>query len=243
MSSILERLQLDIAGRLDSIDSFSGIPVTVVRPRSEAEAVQIRTEIDNTLAGLLQKNGKSGAAVIVGMPDMDVPDLDIPGPFLELTVKVRVIEAPLINMGASGTQLSAEQIAINILSALHQWDTGSSGSPLYADKKAGEPNNEYPGKVVYDCMIKTKHGIDPEIKVEPVSIAWNSALPEARVTMSCIRPGAAIWYTLDGSFPSSGNTSATLYQGSFNLASAATVRAAAYLAGMHGSDITQLEIN
>jgi hypothetical protein len=77
-TSALERQQLDIAARLESLAEFATVPVTVIRPRSEGEALQIQTTLDQALAGLVQKGGKSGAAVIVQMPTATVPERNVP---------------------------------------------------------------------------------------------------------------------------------------------------------------------
>jgi hypothetical protein len=140
---------------------------------------------------------------------------------------------------SSGTLRSAEQIALDVLHALHHFDPGTSGSPLYADKKAIEPNTDFPGKIVYDCFIRTRLGLDPAAKVAPVKIDVYPIAAPATVGMSCATPGAEIRYTLDGSYP---GPTATLYTAPFTQATAATVRAAAYLAGKQGSDINQIEI-
>jgi hypothetical protein len=62
-----------------------------------------------------------------------------------------------------------------------------------------------------------------EITVTPV----NPAVP-ADVVITCPTPGAAIYYTLDGSLPT---TNSTLYTGTFHLANAGVVRACAFLSG------------
>jgi len=240
-TSTIEQLQLDIAGRLESLDNFSTIPVTVIRPRSQAEALQIQTTLDQALAGLVQKGGKSGAAIIIQMPTADVPESNVPGPQMEVTIQVRVLENPLVNMAPeTGTLRSAEQIALDVLNALHHFDPGTSGSPLFVDKKAIEPNNDFPGKVTYDCYIRTRQGLDPAARVAPVTISKAGALPSTVVTLASSTVGAAIRYTLDGSFP---GPAATLYSAPFTQPTAVTVRAAAYLTGKQGSDITETKIS
>lgn len=241
--SFLEQLQLDIAARLSSLEEFTGITINVVRPRSEAEAALIQTTIDNVLAGMTYKDNKAGAAVIISVPIPEAIDEELPGPQLEPVIRARVIENPLVNMGELGTKLSAEQICLNLLHSLHHWDPGTGNGPLRAEKKPMEPVENYPGKVVYDCLLRTRHGLDPAIKVATPIVTQNSALPTAGVTMSCLTPGASIYYTTDGSLPWPGNEAASLYQNSFELAEAVTLRAAAYKAGVQGSDINQTEIN
>jgi hypothetical protein len=240
MTSGLERLQLDIAARLESVDAFATVPITVIRPRTAEEATLIQTRLDQTLAGLVQKAGKSGAAIIVQMPTADVPEANVPGPQLEVTVQVRVLENPLINMNAAaGTLRSAEQIALDILAALHHFDPGTSGCPLFADKRSIEPVLDFPGKVAYDVNIRTRLGAVPEPKCQGVTFSKSGSLPTVEVTLTTPESGAEIRYTVDGSFP---GPTAALYEDPFIQATAATIRAAAYAEGKQGSDISETTI-
>ena len=53
--------------------------------------------------------------------------------------------------------------------------------------------------------------------------------------ISCETPGAAIYFTTDGSLPWSGNLAATLYTAPVEITEAGEFFAAAYLAGRSGS--------
>jgi hypothetical protein len=239
MSADLRQLQKDIAGRLESLEALAYVPVLVVRPESAGAVKLLQTQIDQTLAGLLKKSGKAGAAVIVQMPTVDAPEPEVPGPQLEVVCAVRVLENPVVNMGASGTLTPAEDLGLAVLQGLHHWNPGQ-GSVIVADRRAMEPNNDFPGKVVYDCYPKTTLGLRPPARVARPVISVAGAVPTAAVTLSCPTGGAAIRYTVDGSFP---GPAATLYTTPFNMASAARVRAAAYLAGSQGSDVTEKTIS
>ena len=67
----------------------------------------------------------------------------------------------------------------------------------------------------------------PQVAAPVFSPASGSNVP-VNVTISCATPGAAIYYTLDGSLPTQGST---LYTGAVYLASASTVRAVAFTNG------------
>jgi hypothetical protein len=227
MSSVLEQLQQDIAARLESLAYFADIPVFVLREET------IQTKLDKALAGLTRKANKAGAAVSVLMPLVDVPRENPPGPQLEISVAVRVQELPLINFGASGTQKSAEDIALKVLAALHHFHLEGVCQVLTAAKDAITPSREFLPKLTYDVTVRASLPQEepPRVLLPEISEA------AMQVTLTPITPGSAIYYTLDGSFPWSGNSNAVLYSTPFTVQSGAQVRWAAYKAGMHGSDV------
>src|ERR1043165_3885480 len=134
--SLLEKLHRDVTELLKSSEYFGDIPVYLVRPRDQAEAVMIQTAIDEGLMGLRSQAGKSGAAIMVMMPTVDVPTQETPGPYLSAEVMVCVVESPLFNMNATtGTGKSAEEIGLSVLHTLHHWSPGY-GAVLNAARKA-----------------------------------------------------------------------------------------------------------
>jgi hypothetical protein len=64
--------------------------------------------------------------------------------------------------------------------------------------------------------------------VDEITVTPASPAVEADVAIGCATPGAAIYYTLDGTLPTEAST---LYSGSFHLVDAGVVRARAFLAG------------
>lgn len=62
---------------------------------------------------------------------------------------------------------------------------------------------------------------------------------DGAITITCATEGASIYYTIDGSTPT---TSSTLYRGPFKLLKSATVKAKAFNTDMVSSDITSGEI-
>jgi hypothetical protein len=185
MSSFLEHLQLAAAGHLARQPEFAHVPVTAIRPRSADEAMQINDLIDGALIGMEKKNGKSGAAAIVQMPALGAANPDTPGPLVTVTLVVRVIEFPLVNMNAeTGTCLSAETLALAALESLHHYFPFDAGGVtladgaavplpaplpaglkpydrlnLYAEGSCLEPVEGFEGKIVYDVTVHTKTGL------------------------------------------------------------------------------------
>lgn len=229
--SILEQLQADVTARLNLLADFVYVPVILARPRSEGEATLLQAQIDNTLAGLQSKNGKSGATVIVQMPTLDVPEPDVPGPQMMITLSIRVIENPLVNMGAAGSGLSAESIGLNVLNGLHHWDPGLASSPLYADQRAMEPNEQFPGKVAYDVFMRTRLGLAPQLRGPSVRAERYGNT----VALVCPEP---VRYTLDGSLPL---PTSALYAAPIVLTSGQVLRAASFPTGTPPGDVVMVE--
>ncbi len=243
-TSALERLQLDIAARLTQLDALAGVYICTVRPRSEDEALLIQTDIEQALAGLRPRDGLSGAAAIILMPEGQVPEPDTPGPRLDLVATIRVAENPLVNMGAAGTGLSAEDIALEILSALHHWSTGTGGV-LYADREALRPDDAAAenGQVVYEVRLRMPLGLSRRASVATPKITTSGSLPSVQVTLTCATSGAALYYSTDGSHPAPSADGSTLYTVPFTVAAAATVRAVGYLDDTLPSHVAQSAIS
>ncbi len=231
----LRQLQEDIAAKLAAETEFQYVPVSVFRPRDSAEALLIQSAIDKALAGLITQNGKAGLAVVVYMPEAETLQPNAPGPQLELVATLRVVENPLVNMGANGTQTTAEQCALNILSSLHHWQRGQA--TLMADKKAIRPVDT-PGKIALDVVVRQPSGLPMRARVPAPK--FDESGPD--VSLSCTMEGAAMWYTMDGTPPAPGNASATLYVGAFDPLPLVTLRAAAFKSGFLSSAISEYDV-
>jgi len=71
------------------------------------------------------------------------------------------------------------------------------------------------------------------------TISPSSGAAPQTVTLTTATTGASIYYTTNGNFPRNGVTGATLYTAPFQVASAATLRCAAYKTGLFGSLVNQ----
>jgi len=251
----LQQLQLDIAAHLTADALFQYVRVVVARPRAAEDAVLIEQTINEALGGLrkyiartagqsdvqweaaCEADGKAGLLVIVMMSEGEVPSPNGPGPALELVQVLRVIENPMINEGTDGTGLTVEEVATNVLSALHHW-TNDGRQSLYPAKTALKEVNLANG-IGYDVSFKRLLQITPRTAVaRPVL-----AIADPSMTITCATSGASIYYTTDGSFPSP--LSGTLYSGAVDIGSldaGTVIRAAAFKSPLRGSDCARAEV-
>jgi hypothetical protein len=231
MSSPLENLQSDATAKLNSEEYFSTISVVSVRK------LQIASEIAQKLPHLTTKGGKTGCGVLVGMPTIDVVDPNAPGPQLMVRLPFRVQENPTINLGATGTGKSAEEVAMQILRTLHPLAI-EGVTILFGDKGAITPNTEFPGLVTYDVFLAGRFSQDGLSKVQTPDISS----PAQTVTLTNNTAGASIYYTTDDSFPGAGNPAAQPYGAPFDVEAGTIIRWAAYKTGMIGSDVGRATI-
>lgn len=230
--NILQQLQLDVGGYLGSHTDFFYVPITVVRPRDAAAAVLIQETLNKSLAGYNKKNGKAGIVAMVLMPEAGVP-LDRVKGYIRVEMVVRIIENPMVNEGATGTHVPAEDLALKVLSLLDGWDAGRKHEWRGLESRAMTPVN-ISGKVAYDVSVYCYHGADnPSQVAKPVM-----TVSGGNVTLSTGTPGAVIWYTLDGSFPGPANGEATEYTAPF-ATPMGTLRTAAYKDSFAPSDVLE----
>jgi hypothetical protein len=95
------------------------------------------------------------------------------------------------------------------------------------------------GFVEYAVVMKTAFGVGAVDKVATPG----AEVAGASLTLSCATSGAAIYYTLDGSYPGPGNAEAVLYAGAVTLAAGVfTLRAAGHKAGLAASGDRRADI-
>ncbi len=252
MPDLLQQLQLDIAARLEIAAEFQYVPVLVNRPRDAAAATMIRETLNSALMGMKKyiartagqsdaawlaacaASGKGGIACMVMMTDGEVPN-DSPGPQFDLIATIRVFERPAFNEGTTGSGISAEQCALNIVSLLHLWSSG--GNQLRCAKKAIKEGAAPEGAIAYDVTVLQHAGLQPRNAVaRPVITDGPTA-----ITIACATPGAAIYWTRDGTLPTPLN--GTLYAAPFDDDTTDTLRAAAYKDGLAASDCARLALS
>lgn len=226
--NILEQLQSDVTFFLEGDERFAYIPVRSVRK------LQITSEIAAKLPHLTTKNSKLGCGVLVGMPIIldDTPNL--PGGLQKVRLGLRVHENPTINLSASGSQLSAETVALNALQVLRALEIEGLGS-LHPAEVSVQPDTSFEGLVTYEVFMEASLVSSALERVLLPTIS-ESALT---VTLTNQTSGATIYYTTDGTLPGSANTAAQTYSVPFLVTSGTTLRWAATKSGLVGSNIGQ----
>jgi hypothetical protein len=156
---------------LKSVPSLADAVILNQRPRDADEAVLIQQSIDAALAGMTEGGtSKAGLTILVQLPDGEVNEREAPGPQLDAVLFIRVTENPLVNEGANGTGLHAEDAAALILSALHHWHR--DGRAVYGDKRAiRDGDADENGLIEFDVVVRTELGGDVPARVSPPQIA------------------------------------------------------------------------
>jgi len=236
----IEGLQTFIEGRIKSVAYFSDIAVAA--PRLYIEGTKVTTpktiddKVDQTLLGLTPVAGKIGAAVRVLQPVFNVPKTNLPGPQGRLIVPILCQSHPIYNFSATGTGKRDNAIAIEVARALHGWRVSAFGWSFYAEGDAITSYFDDEKKFMCsEVLVHTISQLQPRTDVaKPViSVDIDNA-----ATITCATSGATIYYSVDGeTFPRSGPAASFPYGGAFNVASGATILAAAYKSGLHGSEI------
>lgn len=242
--SPIERLQLDLEARLNSLEYFVDINAAAVSPGSDGSYSFILTQRDQAMAGELAKAGKYGASVFVGEPYFDNEKPNLPGVAGRILVPIEVIEHRVANMiPVSGTLKSADEIALRIARTLsnyrtqsgQQSDTDYTVGSCFTEKAAISPDENPDGPVKRRTVLI--HA--PFAQNKPSAcIDVQMGLAGQTVTLSTGTPGATIYYTRNGNSPWSGATGAVAYTVPFLAASGETVRAVAFKSGLEPSNVT-----
>lgn len=230
---VFERVQEDALGKLLSEEWFSTINCVQLRK------LVITSQLEAGLVTMTERNGKSGAGIVVGMPFIEDDNPESDALQAVVVLPMHVFENPTVNLDATnGTLKSAEQIAARIEEAFRHWAV-EGVTRFYPPKRPIRPNPDSDsGLVSYDVELRGQVSFPKRTRCQIPLISEVSLT----VTLTNQTPGAAIYYTTDGSFPGSGNAAAQVYSTPFAVPGGTVVRWAAYKAGMLGSDTGEATI-
>lgn len=231
MSSTRVRLQAFAEARLLAEPYFADIAIILQRKGVTEQ------ELKQLVSARTARGGKVGACVLVLIPGADVIDVNVPGPCLSLVQSFVVLVHPTINASDIGTGKEPEDIAERVLQLFHHANLGW-GAVLTGGAGAIVPNDSFDGLVGQQVNLNTRGGPAALEKVGRPTISPASGAPGQSITLACGTSGAAIYYTTDGSYPSSANTAAQLYSAPF-VGAAGELLVAAEKAGSVQSDINR----
>lgn len=230
MKSAFESDQEDFYGRALG-SSFLG-DVAVLLQRKGVTESDINTAL--SVLNSRTEGGPIGACIVVLMPSIQAQNPNAPTPLYSVRIGLQVIEQPLFNLGDSGTGLSAETIAEHLSQLAHQFSGGRDGANNLWVFDGIEPAPAPDGKVSYTVFAKRLGGAPVLPKVAPVALVAVAAAGGFDVTLTSATGGAAILYSIDGSYPS------LAYTDPVHVDAGVTVRATAALADYQQSDIREL---
>ena len=225
MSSILAAVQQEIADCLLADPFFATIPVLVEQP------------LDLTY-GLQQSVAAGAVYIVVLVPLARVSSPTAPGPFFDaVEVTLRVHEN--VPLTAAPHALEIAETALALLHLFHPptFNEVVTAAPLALQRF------EEPDRVGYEVRVVTQalaaYSV-PMLALPAVTLAVTAGQTVA--TLAAAPPGAALFFTSDGSQPAPNSPTATLYLLPFTIASGTTLRARAWLAGYLASPELRLTI-
>jgi hypothetical protein len=230
----IAKLQDDIAARANADEYFADITVLTERQGDVSNA------IDRALKLVSPKGGKIGVAVLIGVVTARVESKDVPGPYFNsCRLSASVFENVLFNAGANGTGKAAVDVAFRLAQILHLYRPAGLAQTLVIEDDAVTPLDAErlpAGEIGYRVAIGAGALVEVLSRCGVPQISPKGGVAPQEVTLACATEGAAIWYTLDGTYPWSGNSGAVLYAAPFSVAAAATLRAVAHKSGLVASD-------
>jgi hypothetical protein len=224
---ILDRLQADVTAILKAVPDLADAAIF-----SDNEG-DIESEVVKKLGPLnAGEGGKRGLCGIVLAPETEEAEPNTPGPQMNARIDIQFIENVTVNRGSAGTGVRAATAAATALNALQLHVLGWTA--LYCPPKPVTPVKiEKAGHISRLVTLIARASL-------PGNSKCSAVVPQAaggELSLTCATAGAAIWYTVDGSYPAPSNAAATLYtEPVINLDGGTLVRAAAYKEGLNPGD-------
>jgi len=251
----LIQVQDDLYGILMSAPQLATVNIV------EERKFRLASELATDAIWQTVRNNCIGNGLLIELPAILCDSDSVTGPpqQVELSfVSFQNGDAPFIpagnNNGQSGPPLRggglyAEQIEQYLVDILHLLNIGGIGT-MRATGQFSSPARDYPGvNARRTKILMTPKQTAQTLRTAVVNISVSAGL----CTLATATVGAAIYYTLDGSFP--GNTTvaldplgnqpinpnSTLYTAPFAVKQGQPIRATAYLSGLNPGQIVQFQ--
>lgn len=222
---IIETIQQECADFASGDPFFANIPIFTERTND------IASEFERALGPVTVEGGKSGACITILTPTADCAFKDIGGPvFDEIPLIWLIQENRQINEDpATGTNQSALSICEKLCTLFSlSFFPVAGNSPVSVLKPTIQRGpTEDAGLVQYNVRMKCMAGLSvavAQVATPTISVTTGT------YTLACSTPGAAMFYTLNGSQP--GPRNGTLYTAPFTPATGHTLKVKAGLWGM-----------
>lgn len=264
----LEKLQRDVAAMLRSVSRLQYTPVILVAPRLKADGTveaqpQQQQIYERAVKGTGLYNGRAGTVIVVQQAMEEIIDLKARGSsfLVRARLMINVEENLQINSGSNGTGLSAAALADIIFTVLHwypfgdyqimpepkntkrqyQYANGIQGVELgfFTDwLRSQSPRCERPSLSLGTAPILTESGVNITAEDNTPLVIEDGAATYHYLESET--PGAAIYYTLDGEFPTV--ETGTLFTAGFQITESCTLRAVAVKDGLEMSPVLQVNL-
>ena len=274
----LIQVQKDLYGLLMSAPQLATVNIVeerkfIVEKEIEVDAIW---QTNRPLSGI----NYSGCGLLIEMPDIECDSNNVTGPpqtvvlsfvsfqngdaaFIKPVAGGGLVgdgdtpSFPIAPIPIAGSGLFAEQIEQFLVDLLHLQCIGGIGT-MRVTGRFSEPARDYPGINARRTKIQmTPKQTAHTLRTSIVTVAINDEV----ATLTCATAGAAIYFTLDGSFPSNPtiaikplsvteatpngepvNPNSNLYVAPFAVQSGQCIRAAAYLNGLNPGQIIKINV-
>jgi len=238
--SAIELDQEDLGARLQAFPAFSAIKVLIQRRGV------IESDVESALESLNAKGGKTGAVIIVLMPELTPEARDSAGPRYYVRYSIQTIVWPVAALDpVGGAGYTAEELSEYIRQLIHYVQLGRGNVLIFDGQR---PETVKAGRVCWVTSFR-RLGVDqPIVKVAMPEIASAAVSGALEITLSCTPPAgqsysADLYYTLDGSYPVPGGATSVLYSAPFLISSPCLLRVTAFASGdFQQSDCIEADI-
>ena len=214
-NSIIRAIKQEIADALLADPYFATIPVLATVKNDVLNEIQ---------AG---QDHAHPVTVLVDWLSLHNTNPDTPGPWFSQGIfLVEIMENPALNL----TGPDVDEVAENAANVLHLAMLESQNTAVV--ETITKADNDDLRRNVRQVRLTFPLGFQPRVlpALEEVTI-YPLTQGSQSVTLACLTPGAALFFTLDGSYPSPRNPSASLYVSPVGVSSGQLLQARAWRAG------------